>query len=127
MTKRQDVPTGRPLFDSEFGRMCPDCSRPVDACECAEVAARERNAPPDGDGVVRVSRDTKGRKGKGVTFITGIPLPRDELVAYARTLKRRCGTGGTVKDRVVEIQGDQRDVIVAELEKRGWTVKRTGG
>ena len=83
-------------------------------------------APPS-DGGVRVSRETKGRKGKGMTIITGIPLPADELKDLAKQLKQKCGTGGTVKGNVIEIQGDHRDKIVDELSQRGWTVKRAGG
>ena len=78
-------------------------------------------------GVVRVGRETKGRKGKGVTLVTGVPLAAAELAKLGKELKKKCGTGGTVKDGVIEIQGDHRDRLVAELEKRGWTVKRAGG
>ncbi|WP_150910053.1 translation initiation factor Sui1 [Marinobacter halotolerans] len=109
------------VFSTEQGRMCPDCRHPVTDCRCGEDVA------PAGDGVVRVSRETKGRKGKGVTLITGIPLAGSELKAYAKQLKARCGTGGTVKDGVVEIQGDQRDILVPLLKEKGWTVKRAGG
>jgi len=77
--------------------------------------------------VVRVSRETKGRKGKGVTVITGVPLDPNGIKELARELKQRCGTGGTVKDGAIEIQGDHRDVLVVELKKHGWTVKRSGG
>jgi translation initiation factor 1 len=80
-----------------------------------------------GDGRVRVGRETQGRKGKGVTVVTGLPLVPDELKALAKELKARCGTGGTVKDGVIEIQGDHRDAIVAELGKRGFDVRRSGG
>jgi translation initiation factor 1 len=76
--------------------------------------------------VVRVSRETKGRKGKGVTLIVGIPLGDKELKIFAKTLKAKCGTGGTIKDGVVEIQGDQRDVLVPLLQAKGWIVKRSG-
>jgi translation initiation factor 1 len=118
MKKRSD---GGLVFSTETGRMCPGCRNPVADCTC-------RNATqPAGDGVVRVSRETKGRKGKGVTLITGIPLDEKALKAYAKTLKAKCGTGGTVKDGVVEIQGDQRDILVPLLEQKGWTVKRAGG
>ncbi|MFH2025642.1 MAG: stress response translation initiation inhibitor YciH, partial [bacterium] len=79
------------------------------------------------DGIVRVSRETKGRKGKGVTLITGIPLNEIELKFLAKELKTKCGSGGTVKDGVIEIQGDHRDRLVEELQIRGWTVKRVGG
>jgi len=77
--------------------------------------------------VVRISRQTKGRKGKGVTVITGVPLDGDELRDLARLLKKRCGSGGTVRDGTIEIQGDQRDALVPELQLRGWTVKKAGG
>ncbi len=112
------------MYSTGQGQMCPTCSRPVAQCECA---ARRQAAKPDGDGVVRVSRETKGRKGKGVTCITGVPLSADELAKLAKQLKTRCGSGGTVKDGVIEIQGDHRDVLVIELQKHGWTVKKAGG
>jgi translation initiation factor 1 len=101
--------------------MCPGCGRPVAECSCG---APER---PAGDGIVRVSRETKGRKGKGVTLVTGIPLDDSELKALAKVLKAKCGTGGTIKDGVIEIQGDQRDLLVPLLEAKGWTVRRSGG
>ncbi len=82
---------------------------------------------PKGDGIVRVARQTKGRKGKGVTLITGVPLTAEELKDLAKTLKQKCGSGGTVKDGVIEIQGDHRDVLVKELSTRGWVVKKSGG
>lgn len=113
--------SGGLVFSTEQGRMCPDCRRPVDECICGAPSR------PAGDGVVRVSRETKGRKGKGVTLITGIPLDDKALKAYAKALKARCGTGGTVKDGVVEIQGDQRDLLVPLLKEKGWTVKKSGG
>jgi translation initiation factor 1 len=109
------------VYSTESGRTCPDCGQPVADCRCAPAA------PPEGDGIVRVSRETKGRKGKGVTLISGLPLPEKELKALAKKLKAKCGTGGTVKDFVVEIQGDQRDTLVPELEKLGYRVKRAGG
>jgi translation initiation factor 1 len=76
---------------------------------------------------VRVSRETKGRKGKGVTLISGIPLAEKELKAYTKELKVKCGTGGTLKDGIVEIQGDQRDILLLLLMQKGWVVKRSGG
>jgi translation initiation factor 1 len=102
--------------------MCPHCGLPQKRCAC-----RESPRAPRGDGVVRVRRETQGRKGKTVTTISGVPLPDDALGALAGELKRRCGTGGSAKDGVIEIQGDHRDVLVAELESRGYTVKRAGG
>ncbi len=82
---------------------------------------------PTGPARVRVGRETKGRAGKGVTVITGLPLPDAELEALATRLKRRCGSGGTVRDRVIEIQGDHRDLLVAELSSLGYDAKRSGG
>ena len=89
----------------------------------------ERAAGPvaPADGIVRVGRETKGRKGKGVTILTGLPVSGQELEALARELKALCGAGGTVRDGVVEIQGDHRDRLVRALEDRGWRVKRSGG
>ena len=118
MKKRSE---GGLVFSTEQGRMCPECRNPVDECTCKQQSASA------GDGVVRVSRETKGRKGKGVTLITGIPLAGNELKALAKTLKARCGVGGTVRDGVVEIQGDQRDILVPLLQEKGWTVKKAGG
>jgi translation initiation factor 1 len=87
----------------------------------------EKPSAPRGDGVVRVRRETGGRGGKTVTAIHGIALAEDKLKSLAGELKRLCGTGGTVKDGAIEIQGDHRDKIVAALEQRGYTVKLAGG
>lgn len=76
---------------------------------------------------VRVGRETAGRGGKGVSVITGLPLAGDALDELARALKRRCGSGGTVRDGVIEIQGDHRDLLVAELKRLGYPAKRSGG
>lgn len=76
---------------------------------------------------VRVGRETKGRKGKGVTVVTGVPLSGPALAELAGELKRKCGAGGTLKDGVIEVQGDHRDALVALLSARGWRVKRAGG
>ncbi len=110
------------VYSTEFGRMCPGCDQPVDSCRC-----KQDDSIPEGDGIVRISRETKGRKGKGVTLLTGVPLPAAELKTLAKQLKQRCGTGGAVKDGVIEIQGDQRDLILEELQKRGFKAKRAGG
>ena len=109
------------VYSTESGRTCPTCGQPVADCRCGPAE------PPAGDGIVRVSRETKGRKGKGVTLISGLALPEKDLKTLAKKLKAKCGTGGTVKDFVIEIQGDQRDTLVPELEKLGYTVKRAGG
>ena len=102
----------------------PDVSR---LRQAAHLLPCHQAKVPVGDGNVRVGRETKGRKGKGVTIITGVPLGGAELQALATHLKKRCGSGGTLKDGVIEIQGDHRDLVVEELQKRGWNVKRSGG
>ena len=78
-------------------------------------------------GAVRVGRETQGRAGKGVTTVTGLPLAMADIGTLAAKLKKRCGSGGTVRNGVIEIQGDHRDLIVAELIKAGWPAKRSGG
>ncbi|KAF0218891.1 MAG: translation initiation factor [Geobacteraceae bacterium] len=110
------------VYSSELGRVCPGCGKPVAGCVCRKKPARR-----PGDGVVRVQRETKGRGGKTVTVITGVPLDAAALNALTGELKRRCGTGGTVKEWTIEIQGDHCDLLMAELEKRGYRVKRAGG
>lgn len=79
------------------------------------------------DGIVRVSRETKGRKGAGVTLVRGLALAPDLLKALAGQLKQRCGSGGTVKDGVIEIQGDHRQLLLSELASQGFKVKLAGG
>ncbi len=110
------------VYSTEYGRMCPQCRRPSDACRC-----RGNTHAAPGDGVVRVGRETKGRKGKGVTTVSGVPLDPPALKQLAQHLKKKCGTGGTVKNGIIEIQGDHRDKLVQILQKDGWTVKRSGG
>lgn len=85
------------------------------------------NRPPMRPARVRVGRETRGRAGKGVTVITGLPLSPAELAQLATQLKKRCGSGGTVRDGVIEIQGDHRDLLVSELAKMGYDAKRSGG
>ena len=110
------------VYSTEGGRMCPACRRPVDDCLCARNATA-----PSGDGIVRVSRETKGRAGKGVTLVRGLAIDAAALAQAARQLKAACGSGGTVKDGVIEIQGDHRERVVEHLMAQGWTVKRAGG
>ncbi len=111
------------LVYSTERRVCPKCGWPAERCACSRPATPTGS----GDGIVRVGRETKGRAGKGVTIVTGVPLAGDDLARLAGELKRRCGSGGTVKDGTIEIQGDHRDLLVRELEERGWKVKRSGG
>jgi len=104
--------------------MCPACRQPLSQCVCV---AQNAAAAPAGDGIVRVSRETAGRKGKGVSVVRGLPLQGEELAQMARELKAACGSGGTVKDGVIEIQGDHRDKLMLHLQAGGYTVKRVGG
>ena len=123
----------RLVYSSEAGRICPACGRKTSICECrgkgarARIAARaEVEAAKSGDSIVRVGRSTKGRGGKVVTTVTGVPGDDQEKKKLAAELKRSCGTGGSLKDGVIEIQGEHRDTLVRELESRGFTVKRVG-
>jgi translation initiation factor 1 len=111
----------RPVYSTDRGRLCPGCGQSADACVC------RKKSVATGDGIVRVSRETKGRKGKGVTLVTGVALPDEELRQLGSRLKQLCGTGGTVKDGVIEIQGDHRDRLFAWFEQQGYKVKKAGG
>lgn len=109
------------VYSTDAGRHCPDCGQPQAQCIC------KQNALPAGDGIARVRRETKGRGGKTVTTISGVPLAEAELKTLAGALKRRCGTGGALKDGVIEIQGDHVELLLDELAKRGFTAKKSGG
>jgi translation initiation factor 1 len=113
----------RPVYSSESGRFCPDCGKPASACSCGK-GQQNRAAK---DGIVRVGRETKGRKGKGVTIVHGLSLAGGELEKLAKELKAKCGAGGTLKQEIIEIQGDHRDVIVRLLQEKGFVAKRAGG
>lgn len=110
------------VYSSEHGKTCPKCGKPVAGCVCDK-----RKAAPKNDGIVRIMRQTKGRKGKGVCLITGLSLPAAEIEKLAKQLKQRCGAGGAVKDGVIEIQGDHREALLQELTKLGFKVKLAGG
>lgn len=112
----------RLVYSTGVGPLCPNCRRAARDCVCP------RGAPGAvGPLKPRVGRETKGRAGKGVTTVSGLALAPQELDAIAQRLKKRCGSGGTVRDGVIEIQGEHRDTIVAELNKLGWSAKRSGG
>ncbi len=116
---RQDVVA---VYSTDQGRICPDCGQAVTACTCGK-----QQAPVEKKRTVYIARQTKGRKGKGVSLVTGVPLEPAALAGLAQKLKQKCGSGGTVKDGVIEIQGDHRQVLKAELEKLGYSVKLSGG
>ena len=113
---------GSLVYSTEGGAICPRCGEPRARCVC--VVERPVAAKP---GQVRVGKQTQGRRGKAVTVIEGLSLAPDELARLAKELKKRCGSGGTVKSGTIEIQGDHRDLLVRELETRGFKVKRLGG
>lgn len=114
--------SGGLVYSTDSGRMCPACRQPVAACSC-----RSASVVPAGDGVVRVSRATQGRGGKTVTVVKGVPMDAAALVVLGKQLKALCGTGGTVKDGVIEIQGDHVERVMAALQAQGQRVKRAGG
>jgi translation initiation factor 1 len=119
---RKDGPGGL-VYSTEGGRMCPACRQPLAACACAQ-----RSAAPAGDGMVRVSRESKGRGGKTVTLVRGLALESAALAALGKRLRSACGSGGTVKDGVLEIQGDHAERVLALLLAEGVAnVKRAGG
>ena len=109
------------VYSTDTGRMCPDCRQGIANCIC------KAQALPKTDGVVRVSLQTKGRGGKSVTLVKGLPLDALALAALAKQLRTACGTGGTVKDGVVEVQGDHVTTVMAALQKQSYVVKRAGG
>ena len=113
----------RVVYSTDSGRICPECSRPVAKCQCQQLASQQLS----GDGVIRILRETKRRKGKGVSIITGLPLAADELKKLAKEIKQRCGSGGSVKQGNIEIQSDQRLVIQALLQEKGYSAKISGG
>jgi len=112
----------RLVFSTDQGKHCPDCSLPIEKCQCKKNTHVYQN-----DGFVRISRETKGRKGKGVTLISGAPGTETEIKKLAKMLKQKCSCGGAVKDGVIEIQGDQRALIKKELEALGYKIKLSGG
>jgi len=120
--RRQMKKRGNLVYSTDRGRLCPGCLRAAADCVCRDTARRAA-----GDGIVRLSRETKGRKGAGVTLVTGLPLNDEALAALAKSLKARCGVGGAVKDGVIELQGDQRDRLLPVLEGLGYRVRKAGG
>ena len=113
------------VYSTDAGRMCPNCRQPKAQCVCKTTMAAA--AVQAGDGIVRVSRQTKGRGGKAVTVVKGVPLSADDLVVLGKTLKTACGSGGTVKDGVIEVQGDHVERVMESLKAQGYSVKRAGG
>ncbi len=114
-------PQGGLVYSTEVGRMCPQCRQALASCRCSAASAR-----PATDGVLRVSLETKGRAGKGVTVLRGLALDDAAIAALGKQLRTSCGSVGTVKAGVVEVQGDHRGRIIKMLTEQGYVVKRAG-
>lgn len=114
--------SGGLVYSTDSGRMCPACGQPVAACICRTV-----KPAAVGDGIVRVSRQTKGRAGKGVTLVTGLALDEPALLVLGKQLRAACGSGGTVKAGVIEVQGDHVERVMVLLAAQGHPSKRAGG
>lgn len=114
---------GKLVYSTDQGRLCPECNKPITSCSCKPASGTSTN----NDGIVRIRRETKGRKGNGVSIIEGTGLTEGEAKTLAKYLKQSVGAGGSVKNGAIEIQSDQRDKIKLALEKKGFTVKIAGG
>jgi translation initiation factor 1 len=119
---KKESTTGGLVYSSEYGRMCPGCASPIDRCACQKAGDL-----PKGDGVLRIGRESNGRGGKTVTTVKGFQGSADAAKTLLADVKKRCGTGGTLKDGVLEIQGDHRDTILDLLTKKGLKAKKAGG
>lgn len=120
----------RLVFSTESGRICARCGKPSIKCGCRTGKPAKEMKPTSGypdDGIVRIRREVKGRKGKTVTAVFGIPLDESGLKKFAKLLKQRCGAGGNVKDGVIVIQGDHRKTLMDEIKKQGYKTKIAGG
>lgn len=113
--------TGGLVYSTDAGSMCPVCRKPIASCVCSQA-----RSVPETDGIVRLSRETKGRGGKNVTLVKGLALDASALAQLGKQLRAACGSGGTVKDGVVEVQGDHCDRLVELLQKQGYVVRRAG-
>ncbi len=115
------------VYSTDAGRMCPNCRQAIKSCTCKSDA--QSSATTQGsksESTIYIHRETKGRKGAGVSLIKGLPLDDKALKLLAKELKKKCGVGGAIKQGIIEIQGDQRDVLQRELESKGWRVKLAG-
>jgi translation initiation factor 1 len=115
--KEYDSGGARLIYSTSSGSICPECGRPIRECICNEM---KKEAIPSTPGVFKIFYDTKGRKGKGMTLIKGLPLSETGLLNLAKGLKQKFGTGGSVKDYTIELQGDHREEAAQELKKLGY-------
>ncbi len=114
------------VYSTETGRICSLCGKAVSVCACKKKKPTKAQKLPHrypSDGIIRVQREVKGRKGKTVTTVIGVPLENEQLQKLARTIKGRCGAGGSVKEGVIIIQGDHRQTILDVLKKQGYSAK----
>lgn len=116
----------RVVYSTDSGRIdiCPTCGQSYKKCRCDSLASAPSKKS---DGIVRVMRDRKGRGGKTVTVITGVPGSENDLSTLGQQLKKLCGSGGAIKDGTIEIQGDHCDKVITKLTGLGYKVKRAGG
>lgn len=112
----------RVVYSTDQGQLCPGCRHPIKACVC-----KDQSRSPSSDGIVRLERQSKGRNGKPVVIIKGLPLNDADLKKLAKELKAKCGVGGSIEDGNVLIQGDKREILLPLLEKKGYKVKISGG
>lgn len=112
------------VYSTDQGKICPACRVRLDDCQCEQQETDNYLASLDG--WIKIQYQTKGRRGKGVTIVADLPLDAAELKKLAKELKTKCGTGGAIKDRNIEIQGDQRTTIQALLKDKGYKIKLIG-
>ena len=116
--------SSRLVYSTETGRVCPTCGKPAAKCICKKKKSPQ---PKPGDGIIRIRREVKGRKGKTATLIYGFEADAGDVKQIAKRLKQLCGTGGSVKNGEIIIQGDHRETIKSELMQQGFQVKLSGG
>jgi len=114
------------VYSTETGKICQKCQKSISVCTCKKKKSKSQTSIKI-DGIIRVQREVKGHKGKMVTTVSGFQINDAELKNLAAQLKRHCGTGGSVKDGVIIIQGDHRDTLITELKNRGFKAKIAGG
>ena len=114
------------VYSTGAGKICTACNQPVRDCKCSPKK-KNRDKVSYTDETIRVRREVKGRKGKTVTMISNVPLNNTDLLQLASEMKHKCGTGGSVKEGIILIQGDRVADIILMLEQKGFQAKRSGG
>ena len=116
----------RLVYSTEFGQICAECQKPVSKCICKKKKPKT-SLKTKQDGVIRIRQEVKGRKGKTVTVIYGFQFDQSDLKTLAKQLKQQCGTGASVKDDMIIIQGDHREKLMKLLKAQSHKVKLSGG